>query len=131
MSVSQNKYDKAKEAAKFWHGKLETILEENTFLKKEVERWKQLSEVLPDPDSIEELQKEAKEQGKAIKALKKQNSETEERYKEKIAHLEREKILHEGKIQQLEEARRDLQERYNELKQDYREQYRWKSGKEA
>jgi hypothetical protein len=49
----------------------------------------------------------------------------EEKYKDKIAILEREKLLSDGKIQQLEEARKDLYERYNDLKQDFREQQRW------
>jgi chromosome segregation ATPase len=43
---------------------------------------------------------------------------------DRIAVLQREKLLLEGRCQQLEEARKDWQERYAELKQDYRELYR-------
>jgi hypothetical protein len=49
-----------------------------------------------------------------------QTLEREEKYREKINSLEREKMLMEGKIQVLVESRSDLQERYNELKLDYR-----------
>ncbi len=117
-----SKYEKAKNAARSWYNmymetkeELEKINNENTKLQAEIQRWKKLSEDLPDP----ELESE-------YKTLKKQFSESEEKYKDKIARLEREKILSEGKIQQLEEARKDLQERYSELKQDFREQQKWK-----
>lgn len=146
MSISRDKYEKAKEAAKGWYNILtetknkleesqtevnnllaqrEQLSEENRRLQIEMERWKKLSEQLPDPNMVEDLENENKNLSKTIRNLKKQLSESDEKYRDKIARLEREKILSEGKIQQLEDARKDLQERYNDLKQDFREQQRW------
>ena len=98
---------------------------ENKELQAELERWKKLSNELPDQSTVQDLENENKNHIKTIKTLKKQLSEIEEKYKDKIAVLEREKLLFEGRIQQLEEARKDLQERYSDLKQDFREQQRW------
>lgn len=120
------KYEKAKEAARTWHHMLEISEKENKDLRAEVERWKKLSDELPDNLTVQELENENKNYLKTIKSLKKQLSETEEKYKDKITKLEREKLLSEGHIQRLEEAKKDLQERYNELKQDFREQQRWR-----
>lgn len=119
------KYEKAKEAARSWYHMLEIKKKENKELQDELERWKKLSNELPDQSTFQELENENKNYIKTIKTLKKQLSEIEEKYKDKIALLEREKLLFEGRIQQLEEARKDLQERYNDLKQDFREQQRW------
>ena len=119
------KYEKAKEAARTWHHMLELSQKENKELRDELERWKKLSDELPDNLTVQELENENKNHIKTIKSLKKLLSETEEKYKDKIAKLEREKLLSDGHIQRLEEARKDLQERYNDLKQDFREQQRW------
>jgi archaellum component FlaC len=119
------KYEKAKEAARAWHHMLEIKKKENKELQAELERWKKLSNELPDHSTVQDLENENKNHIKTIKTLKKQLSEIEEKYKDKIALLEREKLLAEGRIQQLEEARKDLQERYSDLKQDFREQQRW------
>lgn len=116
------KYEKAKEAARAWHHMLEIKKKENKDLQDELERWKKLSNELPDHSTVQELENENKNHIKTIKTLKKQLSETEEKYKDKIALLEREKIW---TIQHLEESKKDLQERYTELKQDFREQQRW------
>ena len=129
MSVRRDKYDKAKSAAITWHNllaeskqRIEELEKQNKQSNEEVNRWKKLSEVLPDQNTFEELELENKKNLKTVKDLKKQLCETEEKYKDKIAQLEREKILHEGRIQHLEEAKKDLQDRYNELRQDMREQ---------
>jgi DNA repair exonuclease SbcCD ATPase subunit len=143
MSVNRDKYEKVKEAAKAWYTILEEtkdmlvqsqvenerLAEENKRLQTDCERWKKLSEQLPDPNMVEDLENENKNLVKTVRALKKQVTELEEKYKDKIARLEREKLLSEGKIQQLEDARKDLQERYNDLKQDFREQQRWGHGR--
>jgi len=136
-NVSRQKYEKAKSAATVWHDileetknrldetlkELETSREEiksvkndNVALKEELKKWKRLSEDLPDPNEMEEVLLENKTLNKTIREMKKQ----EEKYKDKLSQLERDKLLSEGKIQQLEEARKDMYERYNELKQDYR-----------
>jgi predicted nuclease with TOPRIM domain len=48
----------------------------------------------------------------------------------KIANLERDKILLEGRVQQLEDSCKDWKERYTELKQDYRDMQKWRDKKE-
>ena len=73
------------------------------------------------PDNTE-LEERVSYYEKMLKKAKKDFAEREENYKNTISTLQREKILFEGRIQQLEEVRRDLKERYDELKQDYREQ---------
>jgi chromosome segregation ATPase len=149
MSVSRQKYDKAKEAARSWHEALEDskekvdelegdvedlkqavvdLKEYNTRLLSEVNRWKKCSEELPDTELVDELETENKNMRRQIRSLKKEIRSVEEKFKDRIAKLEREKLLSDGKIQQLEEARKDLKERYSELKQDYREQQRWSRG---
>lgn len=149
-SVSRTKYDKAKSAAVVWHLQSEEVKQKNSRLEQELKElrdeysklvdelkvaktdrerletenlnWKKLSETLPDQVSLDDLEIQNRRYVKTIKELKKQLYESEEKYKDKISVLEREKLLHEGRIQQLEEARKDLQDRYSELRQDMREQ---------
>ena len=59
----------------------------------------------------------------ASREHRKQISDIEEKYRNQIAQLERDKILLEGRVQHLEEARKDLQERYSELKADFRQMH--------
>lgn len=124
-SIKRDKYEKAKKAAREWHSlyeqtlsKLEQVTVENEELKSDVLRWRKLSEELPDK---EELEQNSKEYRKTIRNLKDKSHEESEKLRYRITELEREQILHQGKIQQLEEAKKDLRERYQELKQDYRE----------
>ena len=48
-----------------------------------------------------------------------------EKHIDKIASLGRDILLKDDKIQRLEEAKKDMKERYNELTEDFREQQRW------
>lgn len=112
MSVSRDKYERAKEAARAWHNELIKLQDEQQKYTHLEEENKSLAQ------TIRELKRELSDRDKAA-------SETEQKYKDKIASLERDRLLFEGRIQQLEEARRDLQERYNELKQDFREHQKW------
>ena len=75
----------------------------------------------------EQLENDLKTHHKEFKLLKKQINEL----KDKIVSLERDNLLKEGKIQQLDETKKDLQERYNDLKQDFREQQKWKHTEQA
>ena len=82
-------------------------------------------------DRAEEFEELSKNQKRIIDSLKQKIEQFESRLnntnklKDRIATLERDNILKDGKIQQLSEARDDLKERYRELKDDYREQQRW------
>ena len=113
----EDKYTKAKNAAIIWHEKYENALVQISNLENEVVRWKKFSEELPDPEQLKQYKRE-------IRILTKELHEQHEKYKDKISILERDKIIFQGRIQQLEEAQKDLKERYNELKQDYREVFK-------
>lgn len=119
-----DKYKVAKDACKKWEKEYTRVVEENNILKQDVERWKKLSENLPDIQTVDDLTEENRTLTKTVKMLKKElenlNLKYEDKYRDKINTLEREKIIYEGKIQHLEETKKDLQERYNELKSDYR-----------
>lgn len=111
----REKYNQAKEVAQTWY---EKFLEADTKaqdLMDEVERLKELTNNMENEEQVKHYER-------TIKKLKREYVEKEENYKNIISNLTREKILYEGRIQQLEEARKDLKERYDELKQDFREQ---------
>ncbi len=131
MSVSKHRYERAKNAATTWHDllaetqeKLEKMMAENQSLQNKLTDVPDYAKM---NEELEEFKEENRELNKTIKTLKKQLREVDEKYKDKIAKLEREKLLDQGKIQQLEEAHKDLRERYSDLKQDYREQCRFQS----
>lgn len=107
MSRYRDKYENAKQAAKHWHDSLMEVTNLN-----------------------EELDKKVNVLETENKKLKKDISEIADKYKDRLNELQRDKILLEGKLLQLEETKKDLQERYNELKQDYREQQAWIRQKE-
>ena len=123
MSVHRDMYEKAKDAAKEWHRLLLEMTKEKekaerelSQLKTEVERLKTTS---VSPKRLEELETE----------YKRQLVNAEERYKDKVTVMERDRILLDAQIQRQEDALRDYKERYAELKQDYREE-RKKNNKE-
>jgi len=97
MSVSREKYEKLKDIIQEWSEKYEHL---------EAEYEAEL-----------ECQKETK---KTIKTLKKELEDSRTKYEKKICDLERDKILAESKLQQIEESRKDLKERYTELKEEYK-----------
>ena len=120
--VSKEKYQKAKTVMNQWIDQATQLKKENDQLHLEVERWKKLSDVLPDPATVDDLENKIQRYSSMVKTLNKQNSELEDKYRDRVAQLERENLLLQGRVQQLEEGRKDLQERYNELRQDMREQ---------
>jgi chromosome segregation ATPase len=123
--ILKDKYEKAKKSATIWHDKMLEKEEEISFLKDEIDALKDEIDTLKDEINSPELDEENKKELAFLKAenksLKKQLKEMDEKYKDKIFLLERDKILSDGKIQQLEEVKKDLQERYKELRQDMRE----------
>lgn len=78
-----------------------------------------------DSDLMDELENENKTFRKEIRFLKREQKELNEKNTNKISQLERDILLKDGKIQRLEEAKKDLKDRYSELKEDYREHQRW------
>jgi chromosome segregation ATPase len=86
------------------------IQEENVRLKGEVERWKSLSERLPDDCEIEELKRINKKQSKLINNLEKE-----------IAKLENNREMMLFQIKTLEETRSDLKSQLVDIRQEYRD----------
>jgi hypothetical protein len=86
------------------------IQEENARLKGEVERWKSLSERLPDDCEIEELKRINKKQSKLINNLEKE-----------IAKLENNREMMLFQIKTLEETRSDLKSQLVDIRQEYRD----------
>jgi golgin subfamily B member 1 len=86
----------------------------------EITRLKLFTEQLPDSQTVEELENRNRENLKIIKSMRKELRESEEKFKDKNASLEREKLLLETKLQSSDEARKDLQERFKELKEELR-----------
>jgi predicted nucleic acid-binding Zn-ribbon protein len=106
--TDRQKYEKAKLAVQTWY-----------------ERAKELEARLENNEDLEELEEENKELRKTVKKLRKDIVRLEEKHKSDLAKFERDKILYEGKIQQLEDSKKDLKERYDDLRQDLRDQQKW------
>ena len=131
MSVRREKYDKVKNHSRSLQRVLDEVAVENaeksleivnqekdvSILKEEVKklqsdvnRWKSLSERLPDESEIEELKKNNKKQEKLIDSLEKQ-----------ITKLESGREILMFQIKTLEETRNDLKAQLLEIKQENRE----------
>jgi len=119
--VPRDKYEKVKSKGEEWYLRAQEL---NVKYEKLLEELKQIKLTQPDADMISSLEQENKEQRKEIRSMKQEMRE----YENKIAILERDLILKDGKIQQLTEAKEDLRERYKDLKTDFREQQRWARG---
>lgn len=141
-SVSRGKYENIKIKANQWMEKCEKMTEKLSviqdieddidrleekcrLLQKENDELKKKSISIPDNDLMDELENENKTFRKEIRILKRDNKELCEKDKNKISQLERDIMLKDGKIQRLEEAKKDLKDRYIELKEDFREHQRW------
>lgn len=141
-TVPRDKYEVLKEKASQWKRQCEKLLEKLSvvqdvedeldrleekcrILEKENEELKKAGNNTPDNDLLDELETENKAFRKEIRGLKRENKELSENDKNKIVQLERDILLKDGKIQRLEEAKKDLKDRYSELKEDFREHQRW------
>lgn len=136
-TVPRDKYNNLKRKTGEWYSKAQDLLKTNKNLLKANEELLKLNSELEDKletgvdidtDMVEELENTNKVHRKEIRALKRSLREQKEKYETRIASLERDALLKDGKIQQLNEAKEDLRERYKELKADYREQQRWTRG---
>jgi chromosome segregation ATPase len=131
MSVRREKYEKAKNQSRALKNMLDEAEvnkteklfeiatlqeeldiknEENKKLEQEVERWKSLSERLPDDGDMEDLRRTNRKQNKLIDTLEKQ-----------ITKLESGKDMLLFQIKTLEDTRNDLKSQLIEVKQENRE----------
>lgn len=147
-SVSRLKYDKLKYSMQGWYDKSyelkekldkshETILEietineelmgENKKLKENVAELKEniigIKETATqyhDTETVDDLVEENKKLKRTIKILKKKMKEFEEENRRNIIKSERDAVLKDSRIQQLEELRRQSNERFTEAREDLR-----------
>lgn len=141
--VSREKYESLKEKAAQWRDECEKLKDKLSVVQDveadldrfedQVSNLRKENEALhhnikngtPDTELLDELENENKVFRKEIRSLKRKIKELNEKNRGKLSQMERDILLKDGKIQRLEEARKDLKERYNELKEDFREQQRW------
>jgi phage shock protein A len=143
--VSREKYNNLKQNANQWIDKCDKLVEQFSIvqdMEQDIDKLEEKCRILkeeninllnqktniPDGDLFDELENENKSFRKEIRLLKRDNKDLVEKNINKISQLERDILLKDGKIQRLEEGKKDLKERYNELKEDYREQQRWNRG---
>ena len=136
--VSREKYESIKQKGTQWYNeckilkeKLEKLTDMNTDLLSQnedlVDQLKDLSDTrdqAPDTELIQELETENKSIKREIRNLKRDIKTNDDKYRDKIVQLERDLFIKDGKIQRLEDTKRDLNERYIELKEDWREERR-------
>lgn len=134
-TVSRKKYEDIKNKAQKWLDECERLKEiienleyNNRELKNEMNELKEHE--IPDKGLSDELEAEIQSLKKTIRNISKDKKLLEDTHREKVYQIEREMLLKDSKIQRLEEAKKELKERYNELKDDYREQQRWSRQKQ-
>ena len=134
-SVSREKYEIMKNKGTKWYDeclelqeKIENLsnmnkdlIDQNEYL---LDNIKDLDTNEKNNDVVDELESEIKSLRKENRNLKKDNKLLEDNFRDKILQLERDLFVKDGKIQRLEDAKKDLNERYLELKEDWREEKR-------
>ena len=134
--VSREKYNNLKEEAKQLSKNCNKMAEKMSIiheLEEELNKFEEKCLILKkendvlkiDNESDHELENVNRSLKKEIKSLKRDNNDLNEKYKNIISQLERDILLKDGKIQRLEESKKDMKDRYNELREDFREQQRW------
>lgn len=136
--VSREKYESVKHKGTQWYNectslkeKLEKLTDMNKYLLAQnedlIDQLKDFNDApdpTPDTELVDGLETENKSIKREIRNLKRDNKMIEDKYRDKIVHLERDLFVKDGKIQRLEDAKKDLKERYMELKEDWREERR-------
>jgi predicted RNase H-like nuclease (RuvC/YqgF family) len=136
--VSREKYENVKHKGAQWYNectslkeKIEKLtdmnkdlLSQNEDLVDQLKDFNDAPEQTHDAELVEELESENKTLKREIRNLKRDNKMIEDKYRDKIVLLERDLFVKDGKIQRLEDAKKDLKERYIELKEDLREERR-------
>jgi hypothetical protein len=135
-NVSREKYENVKHKGTQWYNectqlneKVNKSIKTNKDLLKQnedlVEQLNDLNDIpTPDTDLTDELEAENKRLRKDIRNLKRGNKIYEDKHRDKIIQLEKDLFVKDGKIQRLEDSKKDLKERYIELKEDWREERR-------
>jgi chromosome segregation ATPase len=136
--VSREKYESVKNKGTKWYNecdilkdKLETLTNMNTDLLEQnedlLDKINDLNDEEQNPvnkEFVDELETHNKSLRKEIHNLKRDNKMFVDKHQDKIIHLERDLFVKDGKIQRLEDSKKDLTERYKELKEDWREERR-------
>lgn len=133
--VSRKKYEKLKYTLEQWCDKTynlkDKLVEKDIIideLKQQIKILKETAKQYHDTETFEELENETKNQHRMIRSMKKKINSLEIENKKINTQYERNMILKDSKIQQLEEIRRDLKERNKELRDDIRWERQNKKG---
>jgi hypothetical protein len=136
--VSREKYESVKNKGTQWYkecdilkDKLETLtnmnndlLEQNEDLLDKINDLNDEEQNNPNNEFIHQLETDNKSLRKEIRNLKRDSKMFVDKHRDKIVHLERDLFVKDGKIQGLEDSKKDLTERYKELKEDWRDERR-------
>lgn len=137
--VSRNKYENLKLTAGKWRDeceKLKLIIQDMEThinnLEEKINNLYQENESLKnkikthtlDTKLLEELENENKAFRKLTRSLKREKKEILEKNHTTLYKFKTDIILRDAKIESLEEGKKAMRERYNELKEDYREERR-------
>jgi hypothetical protein len=138
--VSREKYENVKHRGTQWYNECtaltekldkltemnKDLLDQNEDLLDQLKDFNDQPDPTPDNELVNELETENKSLRKEIRIWKRDNKIFQDKHRDKTIHLERDLFVKDGKIQRLEEAKKDLKERYTELKEDWREERRRK-----
>lgn len=129
-NVSRQKYDDLKNKAQQWHKKFLNIKEErDTFLDKIEELEDKIEKFVDNEEVIAEMTESNEKINKELDTLKKERKmfmkNLSEKYKDTISNLEKEILIKDGQIQRLDDQRKDLHERYIDLRDENKELNRY------
>ena len=134
--VSIKKYDKLLKKVQEWSifiKELETSLEHvelrneelNTEKEELYTKYIELKKHKGDSNRLCELEDENNELKNAIKLIKNQHKEENEQEYKNTFILQKDVMLKDGKIQQLQDTVESLKQRYKDLYEEYRDQRKW------
>ena len=126
--VSRDKYENIKQKGTQWYNECSELkykVEQLTKMNKElIKQNEDLLDSVTNTEAVDELENENKSLRKEIRNLKKDFKIYEDKHRDKIVQLERDLFVKDGKVQRLEDTKKDLNERYIELKEDWRDERR-------
>lgn len=134
--ISRKKYDKLLKKAQQWANivkdldqnlkNLELRNEELNTEKDELyNNYIELKKHKGDSNRLCELEDENKELKNAIKLVKQQIKDEKEQEYKNTFNLQKDNMLKDGKIQQMQDTIESLKQRYKDLYEEYRDQRRW------
>lgn len=121
--VPRKKYEELKQKAQKWQEEYYSIKEKSDDLQSQLETLENQLNKLDENDN--QYENETIALKKEVVSMKKDRKILCEKYQDKISQLERDIMLKDNKIQLLEDTKKDIYERYLELKEDNKEMSRY------